>query len=716
MITEYRIYKVVMKNYRQYYEEVVAEFTTKENALSIFLGENGEGKSNLLNAINWCLYHHEPHKGPTKDLPIINTKYLTEQPEDSKCEMRVDVYLDKDDTKYKISRNLVGIKHKFKKIEKNGVEFYSMIESEDDPVPVGLEIDQNMSNTSFLVTNENGTWEEDKTRTFEAQINHILPKSLSSFFILDGEFLEKLFEQTGGLVKNGIEPIAQIDIMRKALGHLKNSKIGTGKDGHDTELDKLDKELELITFNLQSKDKDGKDSFTSEKIWGETDKYYHNTGEPRRDDYKNASENIKGRLAILNHEIHVSGAVSQAELQTAVEILEQQIEVKNIELTDLLKDYYEYMIHEGPKILLKNTLEGTNQIIENNIQDGRLPTHVKKIFMEELLSKKHCFCGTLLEDGSQARINVERVKEETNKDENLDVAIEMKFQNKTFFDDYMKITNRFDEDLKKIISARLEIQRLSEERKTKRREIQSTGGSDYSRLVADAANLREELGTAEQEIGKLNKEISDETDKRKEVRRKMENLEIKNQKAKIKRHQFITTENVREKLQEIHDEVAETIRVRVGEKTTEFFKNIAWKENRFDKVTVDEDYRLKLFTTDGFNTVSDLSAGERLFLTLSFIAAIREITGYKFPLVIDTPLGKLSTEPRKLLAANLNKFFPNSQITLLATDTEYMNPNYDMKSEKLDKSFKDLLPMEKIEYRIKFDQNTATSSIQRRGE
>ena len=83
-----------------------------------------------------------------------------------------------------------------------------------------------------------------------------------------------------------------------------------------------------------------------------------------------------------------------------------------------------------------------------------------------------------------------------------------------------------------------------------------------------------------------------------------------------------------------------------------------------------------LFRSDE-NDVSilpSISAGESLFLALSFISAIRDVTGYKFPLIIDTPLGRISGTPRFLLSEALPKYLPNEQIIFLATDTEFISP------------------------------------------
>ena len=78
-----KIHKIELENYRQYRGEHTIELSTDDaHNLSIILGANGAGKTNLLNAINWCLYGDEPSLGKTKpelQQCIANEKELTDK-------------------------------------------------------------------------------------------------------------------------------------------------------------------------------------------------------------------------------------------------------------------------------------------------------------------------------------------------------------------------------------------------------------------------------------------------------------------------------------------------------------------------------------------------------------------------------------------------------------------------------------------------------------
>ena len=96
-------------------------------------------------------------------------------------------------------------------------------------------------------------------------------------------------------------------------------------------------------------------------------------------------------------------------------------------------------------------------------------------------------------------------------------------------------------------------------------------------------------------------------------------------------------------------------------------------DSYFKRFTINEKYVAQLIDQDDAAILGSLSAGERLFLSLAFISAVKQITGYKFPLVIDTPLGRVSGKPRFLLSQALPKYLPDEQLIFLATNTEFLD-------------------------------------------
>jgi DNA sulfur modification protein DndD len=88
------------------------------------------------------------------------------------------------------------------------------------------------------------------------------------------------------------------------------------------------------------------------------------------------------------------------------------------------------------------------------------------------------------------------------------------------------------------------------------------------------------------------------------------------------------------------------------------------------------DRRIALLGAFGEIRKRDLSAGEKQLFAVAFIYALARLSGRLMPFVIDTPLGRLDQQHRRRFVA---EFLPNAshQVVLLSTDTEIVGPLYE---------------------------------------
>ena len=96
---------------------------------------------------------------------------------------------------------------------------------------------------------------------------------------------------------------------------------------------------------------------------------------------------------------------------------------------------------------------------------------------------------------------------------------------------------------------------------------------------------------------------------------------------------------------------------------------------------------------------------------MSFISALKEITGYKFPLIIDTPLGRVSARPRFLLSQALPKFLPGEQLLFLATGTEFIDPLVDWDDDPNQEGFPEISFAQLLEKNITMNYHSIRHSI-----
>ena len=117
-------------------------------------------------------------------------------------------------------------------------------------------------------------------------------------------------------------------------------------------------------------------------------------------------------------------------------------------------------------------------------------------------------------------------------------------------------------------------------------------------------------------------------------------------------------------------------------------------------VKIAEDYTISVINNERSQCLGSLSAGERQVLALSFLAALRDISGFNAPVLIDTPLGRISKEPKENIAKLLPKFLEGVQVTMLMTDEEYTETVRNR-----------LLKYLATEYELDFQETTAQTKV-----
>jgi len=115
----------------------------------------------------------------------------------------------------------------------------------------------------------------------------------------------------------------------------------------------------------------------------------------------------------------------------------------------------------------------------------------------------------------------------------------------------------------------------------------------------------------------------------------------------------------------IHD-----IRENVRKTCEEIFIKIIARGSEIKKLSITDKYQMRVLDQYEGNIIGTLSAGQYLFLSLAYIAAVREITDTNYPMIIDSPFGKIDGEQRVMIAETLPVYLPQTQMTLFVTNTE----------------------------------------------
>lgn len=623
-----RIERIIFKNYRQFKNAELPLNHLGNNDLHIIVGSNGTGKTNILNAVNWCLYNDEPHiSKDAQILPVMNLDTL----EDSASRMQkilIEIW-----AKGEGNTSIIFRREALSKIMKDEDKVYF------EPGSFDVE-----------VTDEEGDSELYQDERAEQYVNRFVPKRIREFFFFDGERLDRYFrEATGQNIRHAIFEIAQIDLMEKMEKAFNDVLRDLRREAgsKNPQIEKARKELENKDDILNSTEED--------------------LAECRRQ-IGMAKEYIK------DYNEKLQGVPDVELIEKKRERLIQDKKTKKDRLNSKAFERLELLFYGGTLQLVSNCIFNSIEIIEEKKRNKELPPTHDKTLIEKTLKESVCaLCGRPLEEKSFNKI--EQIVKNTKMLSPEIAAVLLNMSGSL---------NRSKEDLANF--------------STKLRQI----AQDYYIFENDLSEIEKEIEKIEKELSNYNaeqiKEWSIERKKLEEIlelnTKKLGSLELKRDatlhaknkclkqleeelQKEEKLESVINQINFCEKAlsvvsltkKQIMDETREEIR----SLTKKLFFDLTWKKESFSDVSIDDSYRLSLIHSLGYECLGSLSAAERELLALSFTLALHNVSGFDSPIIIDTPVARVSDQHRENFGKALSEISIEKQIILLFTPSEYSN-------------------------------------------
>lgn len=619
--------KVSIRNYRQY-RNVDIDFAKGDGKnFTIIQGNNGTGKTTLLNCLSWCLYGTEIHDyKDDSSMEICNNK--TENLAVIGDTIKVSVELEF------LDEGEILAFHRVKGFRKTGKGLVS------HPSLDKFEVKTQEGNDIKVKANDSYT------------IERKIPQKIEDYFFFDGARLSEYFQkEKTKKIKEAVFSLSQLNLLENTsinLIKVKDQYISKIKQlepkigGASEKISEYDKLIKSAENNLEKTKKDLKE-ITDEIDEIDDELVNKKSSEVRRD----ADRNI---------------------------ILENQIDANNKKLSKLEAERKKHVLTKYPFILSYQSFKNFMELGEKSREKGYIPPKFKKSFIQDLLDEGKCICGTDLSVDVEHRKMLEQLLEDTNPltdhAEELTVALNQvkevimkdieKFKNKSFeIHSEIRSINENQEQLiieKRDVESRLsanpleDIERLTNRRKTLRKAKQSK--------ESQINNLKSEIERLGEKIGEQRKLVNKEARYSKDI-----------EEYKIKKE---FCEKMSKATDNIYQSLKETMRLNVQNLTKEKFIKISWKEDEFVDILIDEDY--EVFIKNRLNHLErpgDLSDGEKLCLGLCFMSALHNISGFDLPIIMDTPLGNLDVDMRHNIAEFLPQFVGDKQTVLLVTGTEY---------------------------------------------
>ena len=614
-----RIEEIVIKNFR-IYKDVKIDFNRQNNDIHLLIGKNGMGKTTFLNAINWCLYNNEPHSyrdsNRSSVLPILNLSHINHTEDvDISVEIKVS------------SKNS---KLTFKRVEKYKA-------NNSTPYMNSLIVEEKASN---------GETYRYKGEDANLMVDTFVPEAIREFFFFDGEQLDTYFvDQKADNVKNNIFMLSHIDVLDSMMDKLNKREYFFKK-----EAGKLNPDIDDIVEKIQEL---------------ETSK---NTQEEELIELKKQTDNAFEEWNRLN--IELNGIPDMDELNEERIIKEAELEKINDKIESKKEIIREYTFNSSAYILLNSAINDVEGIL-NDIDD-ELPPAIDEEELRKSLSRGTCtscdqhlseeaiaYITNLLNDyrlssiESKMLLNLKNPinafkKDISNYPNQISSYVEIL---NGFFNKKEEIENDLS-DIEKEFVGRDDEKIVNKFKKLKKmKEIYDEGRDDIPRMEVKLENMEKEI---------------------KRLYKKLEDAKIDSEvESELLGKQKICHDAI-EIIDQTMKEIMDTTKNDIEEFTRNTFFDLIWKQETYSDIEIDNDYNLKLIhklTND--NAIGSASAAERQLVALAFTLGVHSISGFKAPLLIDTPLARVSDENRVNFAEVLREISKEKQMILILTPDEF---------------------------------------------
>ena len=637
-----------MKNFRQYRDATIDFSRSPPDSFIIIQGVNGAGKTNILNAITWCLFEDECHADSKyAGLPIANTSALDANKKGI-VEVSVELQFIGDDGKKLLFSRSISYK------EKDG-----------EPVEVP------QAHAPPCVMMQTGREWISPIYGSDAQykINSLIPPEIEEYFFFDGERMDDYFkENTGKDIKDAVFEISQLELFNTLIEHLvkRKNEFVKKKKNLSSDAKNIGEDIDIQTQSLDS-DREDLKKLEKEK----------NEAELLERDFTQKLQNTSLE--------HIRGLEEQKKL------IDERIDELQNEIVNLEDERLKILHKAMPTILAYGPSAKTKSIIETRRESGLIPPMYKMIFIKNLLKKGRCICDSDVSEkdeySSARRRKVEaflqegELSEMSNELIEANICINEMVERIASFPEEIRTIEKnlnFLQQDKTAKNERLnaiveEIKQSNAENIREWAEKRQKCTAEKERAIGQIALRKHQIERRENIIRALNKKLNQELKKEKKNDSLLKLLDFCEVGIRC--------------AEETKDTIMKEVKNQVEKKASEQFLSLISAATTYKGIVIDDEYNISVPHVTGREALGSLSAGERQVCALAFMAALNSVSGFNVPVIIDTPLGRISREPRKNIAEKLPNYLKGTQVTLLVTEEEYTKEVKDALSKNVDKTY-----------------------------
>ncbi|MCQ4334770.1 AAA family ATPase [Natronomonas sp. F2-12] len=630
-----QIFEIILNNYRQYGgENIIPLETTEKENINIIEGQNGAGKSNILNAITLCFYGQEVHIDSRGDETLESDPYVTKRKLDElgpgeSTEGYIEIKLGREDPKYAFRRSFTTVRNKGN--DNDGEPNYSNSIGE-------LKLRQRFGGNDWApISNP------------ENVLREILPSHVYEYFLFDGEQLDEFFsEGYSNRVKDAVLDISHVELLNNGVKHL---------DEVRREYERKSSKLGGDVSKLQSKKESAEDELTRLK--------------ERRDKLTEEISTAKEKLRGVNNDLSASGDDAVREMQERRTFLEEKLEQKDEDLIKAKRKVGTSLAQAGGVAYNSDALTQAITKIKEYESDGSGLPGLNEELLRAIVSRKECICGTKFSESAEAREHIE--EQLKNIASNGKGAIDGRLSMEHALNEGENLVNKLTLDQREVENDREWIDDKEAELANISAKLEQRDTIDDEKaaeLEKQRKRISKRVDEMNREMGQIEEKIESQEDIIKDRQKKWEEAMDKREKNAnlVRKSRFVS--DATDTLNSIKRDILDQVRSETENRLEQYYNDLIWKDEEYD-IDLTDDYEVEVFNQDGRKNLGSLAAGERQVLALSFMAALSKISGFSAPIVIDTPLGRISSDPKRRIAQNIPSYLEETQVTFLMTDVEY---------------------------------------------
>ncbi|MEO0845694.1 MAG: AAA family ATPase [Cyanobacteria bacterium J06648_1] len=619
-------------NFRQFYGKTAQiKFASGDRNTTVIYGNNGAGKTSILNAFTWVLYEKFTAAFASPEL-LINQRSLAEAAPEQAIECWVELQFERDRKIYQLKRKCYATRN------------------------AEHQVSYSQANLFMLVAGDDGRW-YPPLEAPEEIINRILPASLHQYFFFDGERIDGFFRQSqNSHIAEDTKELLGVKVLDRGIEHLKKAKRSLQE-----ELEKLgDAQTKQLLREQIDLEQD------LERISKLMSKLTQDTEELERH-----KSNLSRQL------LEISGADEIQKLK--LRLVKQQKSLKQ-DLVQNKKELKKLLSRDAYLVFLPHIGDRLLDLLRTLRDRGELATGIKQEFIQQLLEQQHCLCGETLTPDTEAYQNVKTWLEKAELKNVEEAAIRLETQVNPLPTQSANFWQQLDRQQAAIKHQYLELNRIESEIEQANRQLNSFPNRDSQQLQQNLESIEEQIKSLVLEQGETQQQRSDLTQKLDQLTQQISRHQLTESKQKLAQQRIAVAEEAIARLTDVRSRLEQQFRLALEQKVQEIFSFIS-----FTPYTpkLSQDYRLTLTeNTTGIETPVAASTGENQILSLSFIGGIidrvrqwseaNSLLGYDsstFPIVMDSPFGSLDQIYRRQVAKAIPQLA--NQLIVLVTKTQW---------------------------------------------